>query len=109
MERVRHFTLSSGTLPRLLLLHALGWLPFRLVKKHKSAFGFHRLCLTGILHSLGKTKIVILQVEKWLKRAFLPGMRTFKPAAVAIAITSPGAYMAKPDDYWLYRIADHKV
>ena len=32
----------------------------------------------------------MLQVEKWLKRAFLPGMRTFRPSAVAIAITSPG-------------------
>ena len=32
----------------------------------------------------------MMQVEKWLKRAFLPGMRTFRPSAVAIAITSPG-------------------
>ena len=29
-------------------------------------------------------------MEKWLKRAFLPGMRTFRPSAVAIVITSPG-------------------
>ena len=41
---------------------------------------------------------VFLQVEKWLKRAFLPGMRTFKPDTVAIAITSPGAHMAKPNN-----------
>ncbi len=32
----------------------------------------------------------MLQVEKWLKRAFLPGMRTFQPSAVAIVLTSPG-------------------
>ena len=31
------------------------------------------------------------QVEKWLKRAFLPGMSTFRPSAVAVVITSPGA------------------
>lgn len=41
---------------------------------------------------------VFLQVEKWLKPAFLPGMRTFRPAAVAIAITSPSAYMATPNN-----------
>lgn len=36
------------------------------------------------------SSMLVLQVEKWLKRAFLPGMRTFRPSAVAIAITSPG-------------------
>ena len=52
----------------------------------------HVLCTHQKQYSeaVGISLMLMSQVEKWLKRAFLPGMRTFRPSAVAIAITSPG-------------------
>ena len=46
----------------------------------------HRRIVMGAPLKLG----LAAQVEKWLKRAFMPGMSTFRPSAVAVIITSPG-------------------
>jgi hypothetical protein len=35
-------------------------------------------------------KGVIEQVEPWLLRAFMPGLKTLRPVAVAISLNSPG-------------------
>ncbi|CAK0783818.1 hypothetical protein CVIRNUC_007018 [Coccomyxa viridis] len=41
--------------------------------------------------------ISLERVEKWLKRAFMPGMSTFRPSAVAVIITSPGGSAAQSE------------